>query len=347
MELEHASSINENKLNEMGYQSTCWRAPSNIALVKYWGKKENQIPCNPSISYTLSKCNTTTKLFYREGSGDFAFYYQGKLNADFSSKALKLINKAKELYPKLSNYDLVMDTENSFPHSSGIASSASSMASVALCLKDILNLSDEQTSSLARLGSGSACRSLHGQLNVWGNHAEFESSNEYSINVSEKVPGEMLKINDSILIVSSEKKSVSSTLGHQLMNNHPHAERRFENAHQNLSNLYKAMKEKNFQQWGEIIEREAMELHGLMMTSTPWFNLMKPETLKIIELIKEFREKNNLPVYFTLDAGPNIHLLYPSELKDSVHPWILSEIVPHLENGQWFDDVVGNGAERL
>jgi diphosphomevalonate decarboxylase len=161
--------------------SFTWSAPSNIALVKYWGKKENQVPANPSVSFTLNNCKTITKLAYNKkdkGEGfSFDLLFEGKPKEDFKPKILKFFQRVEQYLPFLKEYHFTIDTQNTFPHSSGIASSASGMAALAMNLMSLeKELNPEMTenyfyqkaSFLARLGSGSACRSVKGSIVVWG-----------------------------------------------------------------------------------------------------------------------------------------------------------------------------------
>ena len=159
-----------------------WEAPSNIALVKYWGKKGLQIPMNASLSLSLQSSKTKTKLSWEkkaEGKGpSFDFFFEGKKKVQFQKKISTLLERVEKKIPGLQNYHFQFESENTFPHSVGIASSASSMASLALCLGSfaLINgvesfLGDsffEEVSSMARLGSGSACRSVYGGWASWG-----------------------------------------------------------------------------------------------------------------------------------------------------------------------------------
>ena len=151
---------------------------------------------------------------------------------------------------------------------------------------------------------------------------------------------------DSILVVDAGEKSVSSRAGHALMNEHPFSKVRFENANNNLSKLIVAMKDGDLKTFGEIIESEALELHGLMMNSTPSFILMKPETLSIIDKVRAFREQTQHALYFTLDAGPNVHLLYPANISSEVEAFIESELLQFLPTKSWIKDEVGLGPEK-
>lgn len=339
-----------------------WKSPSNIALVKYWGKLENQIPANPSVSFTLNNCATTTTVTYKKlenTSAKFSFdlLFEGKLKPSFRPKIEQFFNRIETYVPFLKDYHLIIETSNSFPHSSGIASSASGMSALALCIMSIeKQLSAEMTdnffntkaSFLARLGSGSACRSIEGSLVVWGEHKNIkESSNLFGVPYKYEVHDVFNNYQDTILLVDKGQKQVSSSVGHNLMHNHPFASQRFSQAHNNLESLVEVFKTGNILKFIEIVESEALTLHAMMMTSNPYFILMKPNTLQIINKIWSFREETGSNACFTLDAGANVHLLYPEAEKDIVLHFIKNELVAFCENGQYICDEVGFGAKML
>ena len=206
----------------------------------------------------------------------------------------------------------------------------------------------QKASFLARLGSGSACRSIKGSFVVWGDHSEIEgSSNLFGVEMKDEVHSVFHNFQDTVLLVDKGEKVVSSSVGHELMHNHPYAERRFIQAHDNLSSLKKTLLEGNLDDFIKIVESEALTLHAMMLTSQPYFILMKPNTLQIINKIWEFRKSTGTSVCFTLDAGANIHLLYPSKNKDEVLKFIQSQLVEYCQNGQYICDVVGNGAKVI
>ncbi|MDC6388282.1 diphosphomevalonate decarboxylase [Maribacter sp. PR1] len=345
------------KEGKVGYKS-----PSNIALVKYWGKKEGQIPANPSISFTLSACSTTTILSFNKLPKPTKYYsfellFEGKPKLDFNPKIITFFDRILPYFPFLKEYHYVIETGNSFPHSSGIASSASGMAALALCLLEIErlhlpNLEEKyfmkKASFLARLGSGSACRSLEGPIVEWGLHKDIpESSNLYGVKYSSEVHPIFKNFHDTILLVDKGEKQVSSTAGHDLVNGHPFAERRFEQAHKNLTRLKSVLKEGDLSGFVKIVESEALTLHAIMMTGDPYFILMKPNTLEIINKIWLFREKSGTHVCFTLDAGANVHVLYPENEKEMVNQFIVNELVVYCQNQQYICDRIGLGAKKL
>ncbi|GAA4759189.1 MULTISPECIES: diphosphomevalonate/mevalonate 3,5-bisphosphate decarboxylase family protein [Flavobacterium] len=337
-----------------------WSAPSNIALVKYWGKIGSQLPANPSISFTLNNCKTITKLAFskKQNDGDFSFdlLFEGKPKEDFKPKIQKFFERIFEFCPYLKDFHFTIDTQNTFPHSSGIASSASGMAAMAMnvmSLERLLNpeIKEEyfyqKASLLARLGSGSACRSVKGEVVVWGEHKEItESSNLFGVEFS-SIHDNFKNYQDTILLVDKGEKQVSSTVGHDLMHNHPFAERRFEQAHENLSKMKFILETGNTEEFIKIVESEALTLHAMMMTSMPYFILMKPNTLEIINKIWKFRNETQIPVCFTLDAGANVHVLYPKDTKEKVLQFIKDELVGYCQNGQYICDEIGHGAMSI
>lgn len=338
-----------------------WSSPSNIALVKYWGKKENQIPANPSISFTLNNCKTITKLDFskKETNDTFSFdlLFEGKPKEDFKPKIQKFFERIEKYCPYLKQYHFTIDTENTFPHSSGIASSASGMAALSMnimSLEKALNptITDDffyqKASFLARLGSGSACRSIKGNVVVWGKHDEISTSSDlFGVEFPSQLHENFHNYQDTILLVDKGEKQVSSTVGHDLMHNHPYAEQRFEQAHTNLSALKKVLENGNLDEFIKIVESEALTLHAMMMTSMPYFILMKPNTLEIINKIWKFRNETNIPICFTLDAGANVHVLYPENVSENVLQFIQQELVGYCQNGNYICDTIGNGSQLI
>lgn len=335
-----------------------WSAPSNIALVKYWGKKDNQIPANPSVSFTLNNCKTITKLAFVKKQNDASFsfdlLFEGQPKETFKPKIQEFLQRIEVYLPFLKDYHFTIDTENTFPHSSGIASSASGMAALAMNLMSLEKaLNPEMTeeyffqkaSFLARLGSGSACRSVKGSVVVWGNHSNIVGSSDlFGVEFPNVIHTNFKNFQDTILLVDKGEKQVSSTVGHDLMHNHPYAERRFAQAHQNLDNLITIFKSGNLEEFIKIVESEALTLHAMMMTSMPYFILMKPNTLEIINAIWKFRNDSKIPICFTLDAGANVHVLYPENVAVTVLQFIKDELVGYCQNGQYICDEIGNGA---
>ena len=342
--------------------SFTWKAPSNIALVKYWGKREPQLPENPSISFTLDACFTMTTLEFSKRKGSqkkmrFEVIFEGEKKEDFKPKIEKFFASIQQYVPFISDYDFVIHSRNSFPHSSGIASSASGMAALALCIMSLekqLNPSmtnsffNTKASFLARLGSGSASRSIRGELVVWGNHMDTDGSTDlYGIPFPSIIHENFRNYHDTILLVDKGKKQVSSSIGHDLMHHHPFAEKRFEQALQNLSKLKTAIENGDLKSFITIVESEALTLHAMMLTSNPYFILMKPHTLSIINKIWEFRAQTDSNICFTLDAGANVHVLYPEKEKKAVNDFVINELIQFCQNNHYICDRVGLGAKQI
>lgn len=339
---------------------TSWWAPSNIALVKYWGKKKGyQIPANPSVSLTLSEAKTRValKAIPRETSESrdwIDLTFAGKKMPGFIPKIEKFFTHAANELKFLHDFSFDLDSENTFPHSAGIASSASSMAAMALGLVDLEmavtgnELSSEEylerASYFARMGSGSACRSLYPLAASWG---EGEKDGQTFGTDLYATPVDCHKIykdmHDSIVIVSGAEKRVSSRAGHGLMEEHFYGKARFNHAHYNWQYAMEWLKDGSWDHLGNLVEEEALTLHAMMMTSRPGYLLMEPKTIEAIHLVRDFRYQTEVPLYFTLDAGPNLHLLYPHSERDVVKKF-LDEMVTTLGDDIYIlDDHVGTG----
>lgn len=336
----------------------CWTSPSNIALVKYWGKFAKQLPQNPSISFTLKhSCTTLSIEVFNKNTSGLSFYFEGQKNLKFEEKINNFLESQKARFPWVSNHYLEIHSSNTFPHSSGIASSASSMS--ALCL-GLISVDEyfrdhkyekedffKETSELSRLASGSASRSVYPKMASWGECEALEgSSNLFATPFLDAHPI-FNDYCDSILIVDDKEKSVSSRAGHSLMENHPYREARFDQAKVNMDQLIIALKSGDLNTFIRVVEEDALSLHALMMTSRPSYILLKPESLWLVDQIKSFREKVNIPVCFTIDAGPNIHLLYPKIHESTVRPWIESTLSEKLVGIKWIHDEVGLGPFKV
>ena len=339
-----------------------WRSPSNIALVKYWGKKGVQLPGNPSVGMTLSGCFTETSIeFKKNGEKNdltFRFYFDDQIHIHFEKRLKDFLALAGKQLPSIRSLHLIINSKNSFPHSAGIASSASAFSSLALCLCSIdrklsgKSIPDEEffrkASFLARLGSGSSCRSVYGGWTLWGETAGIEnSSDNYAIPVSRLVHKNFLTYYDAILLVNSEEKPISSSKGHRLMRSNPYREVRTDTGKKNTLKLLHALTQGNEKIFRDVVESEAASLHAMFLTSRPYYILIKPETLHILNLLKIFRKETGLEFSFTLDAGPNIHLLYGDDIRSRMLSFIRSELLQYCEKGKWIDDKLGSGPEMI
>ena len=335
-------------------------SPSNIALIKYWGKYGLQFPINPSLSFTLSNCKTKTSLEYSprlEGQGRFDFLYDGKIKKTFENKIEEFFERISPFCPYLENLFLKINSKNTFPHSSGIASSASAFCSLAFCIVSIEKRYSERmteqfffnkVSFIARLGSGSGSRSVSGPLMIWGeNEFHSGSSNYFAVNYRYKIHQIFKNYQNTVLIIDDRIKISSSSDGHKKMTKHPFINDRKNQAKNNLKIILDAISMGDLQVFIKVVEEEAMTLHSLMMSSQPPTVLIKSKTLEVIELLKNFREKENVPICFTLDAGPNVHLLYPEKYKQEAIRFIKQKLVYYCQNHLFINDNVGLGTKLL
>ncbi len=339
-----------------------WQSPSNIALIKYWGKHGIQLPNNPSLSLTLSEAFTTTTLQLQKKRSkkniELEFYFEGKKNEAFAGKIELFLGTVQNELPFIADYRLKIQSENSFPHSAGIASSASAMSALALCLlsahamqakeKFSYDAFLQKASYIARIGSGSAARSIYPEFSEWGNAKNIRgSSDAYAIQYPVKWHTDFNELQDSILIVSAEEKTVSSRAGHAMMIGHPMEKQRYQNAGKRLRDILQALQKGDWELFCTTVEAEALELHALMMTSSPSFILMQPNTLAIINKIRTFRQETKIPVCFTLDAGPNVHMLYPYFEKKNVRQFIQTELLQFCTKKKVIYDMMGSGPRQM
>lgn len=333
------------------FEST-WTSPANIAFVKYWGKKGHQLPANPSLSMTLNECTTTTKTkFIPADQLSVSLKLEGKLEEKFATKIQNYLETLRPELPLLGKVAVEIETANTFPHGTGIASSASGLSAFALTLTDYLrHLRPEEdisvflkrASFLARLASGSACRSIYGGYACWGDSELTETTDKYATEIA--VHPELAVMHDSVLVISGKEKNVSSTAGHGRMSDHFFAEARFKQAKHHFTRCVAALKAGDVEAVGEILEAEALSLHAMMLTSPQVYTLLKPNTIAAMEAIWAFRRETKLPLYFTLDAGPNLHLIYPDVFKNKISTFITNELKSFAE--RVIDDKTGEGPKK-
>lgn len=335
---------------KIGYNS-----PSNIALVKYWGKEPgDQIPMNPSLSMTLKSCKSFTTVEYEVKSGsepNIEVVFEGKRSIDIEAKLQRWFTKISYFFSWLNNASLKIDSYNNFPHSAGIASSASGMSTMAMCLygidKHIKGHSDNDVdllSNISRLGSGSASRSVMGPYALWGRTDEFEpSSNDYAV-VYPHIHDLFQNLHDIIIVVDREPKIISSRDGHSLMEGNPYRQARVFQANNNLKSLLMALKEGDWDVFQKITESEALSLHALMMSSRGGMLLLKGGTVDWIHYLRSVRKEKGIKMAFTMDAGANIHLLCPPEEYNRVKEILVGSPVPKIE---LIEDFTGKGPELM
>ncbi len=280
-------------------------APSNIAFIKYWGKKNEKlrIPENGSVSMNLSNLLTTTTVEFSPKFKEDRLIYNGKVEKINGNRAIEHINRIRKIAKVKTHVKIV--TKNNFPSDTGLSSSASGFAALTLAAVKALGLklSEKELSILARLGSGSACRSIPDGFVEWLDGKTSDASFSYTL-----FKKDHWDIRDVVAVVSAKVKDVSTTLGQKGAKESPFFKVRRDLMSKKLKDCKRMLKEKNFEEFGELIEAEALELHSIMLTSKPSLIYLLPETLELMRLTRQWRA-NGLSVYFTLNTGQNIHLI--------------------------------------
>jgi diphosphomevalonate decarboxylase len=316
----------------MEYPPTSAIAHPNIAFIKYWGDVDPKlrIPANGSISMNLDQLFTRTTVRVDLGINQDIFYLNNKI---VSGQAYIRVKDFLSAIRNLSGKSFFFDirSTNNFPTGVGIASSASGFASLALAVTKAcdLELNQEELSIIARLGSGSACRSIPAGFVEWQAGSDHYSSFATSI-----APAEHWDLIDCIVIVDDKPKKVGSTQGHALASSSPLQEARLQQVAHNLMQCRQAILQRDFEKLAEVIELDSNLMHAVMMTSKPPLFYWLPTTLSIMEETRTWRAKG-WGVCYTIDAGPNIHLIcLPRDLNHVIKqldqiPGILSIIQSH------------------
>ncbi|MBD3362646.1 diphosphomevalonate decarboxylase [Candidatus Dojkabacteria bacterium] len=302
-------------------------AGSNIAFTKYWGRKDEKLrlPSNGSISMTLDNLLTTTTVEFSDKYDSDDIIIDGQK----IDKEAKRVSKHLDRIRKRARIKLFAKvvSENNFPTSTGLSSSASGFAALtkAATAASNLNIENKELTILSRQGSGSSSRSILGGFCEWVDGDTSESSY-----VKQLFPKNHWELIDIIAVVSKDKKLVPTSIGHTYAQTSPFFETRLKYMKQKNQLCKKIIKEKNFQKLGEFIELEAMELHCIMLSSTPQLIYWTPESLKIMKLIKQWRKQENIKAYFTVNTGQDVHILCEPDTVQKINNKL--ESVPEVKD---------------
>ena len=295
-------------------------AHSNIAIVKYWGRSPSHspkmnIPLNDTVSMTKyglmrnTRLQAHTTIHFSDAYKEDMAILEGET---LTGKGMERILNVIDLLRERANIDcrFKMMSENDFPTQAGMASSAAGFAALAIAAVDALgiNLSKEEISTYARLGSGSAARSIHGGFVFWN------QGNSHETSYAEQICGpDKFDMGAVIAIVSEEKKCVTSDMGHESARTSPFNKVRIKKSQEQAWEVRKAVLDGDFSKVGKIAEENCKYMHFIMMTSDPPLFYWNPDTLRVIKTIQRTRKEEGLECYFTVDAGPNVHSLCRSE----------------------------------
>ena len=290
-------------------------APSNIALIKYMGKKdeEGNIPDNPSLSYTLNDLISTVRLEKISSKKDIweplivpGAIAEFLLSAEAQKRFTRHLARMKDFFEYESGF--LIQSCNNFPMSSGMASSASSFAALTRCATIALSEltqkpmpSVDEQAQLSRLGSGSSCRSFYSPWALWTENEVKAVDLPYQELIHQGV------------VISNKKKEVSSREAHRRVKSSPFYAVRSQSAEENLKLLLDALRIKDWAAAYHICWREFQEMHRLFSTCEQPFSYMTEKSLDLLHILEDFWEKKGDGPIVTMDAGPNIHLLYRSD----------------------------------
>lgn len=285
-------------------------APSNIAFIKYWGKRDEKlrIPTNGSISMNLSGLKTTTTVeFSKDFQRDWVIINNQGATSIPKERVVQHLDRIRKL--AYLDHKAKVVSINNFPVSTGLSSSASGFAALTLAATSAagLKLKERQLSILARLGSGSACRSIPSGFVEWREGGSSESSFAVSLYLPD-----YWDICDIVVIVGRKEKEVETTEGQKRAFSSPFFQERLKKIDIKIKLFKEYLKERNFEKFGELIEDEALELHAIILTSKPSLLYWFPETMRIMRLVRSWR-KEGLPVYFTINTGHDVHLICQKE----------------------------------
>ena len=290
-------------------------AHPNIAFIKYWGNRDNalRVPSNGSVSMNLSALSTQTKVtFSDDQTGDVLVVNGTEMGGPALERVSKFLDGIRRRVPGLGH--AVVDSVNNFPMGAGIASSASAFAALAVAAAAAagLKLNENELSRLARLGSGSACRSIPDGFCEWLPGETDENS--YAVSIA---PAGHWALTDIIAVISGKHKTVGSTAGHHSALSSPFQEQRVNTAPERVAKCREAILRRDFMALAEVIELDMVMMHSVMMTQDPPLFYWEPASLQLIKKVREWRAEG-LPCFATLDAGPNVHVICPAEAAEEV-----------------------------
>lgn len=281
-------------------------ASPNIALIKYWGNRDDalRIPANGSISMTLAGLETRTKISFHEDLAEDALTIDGEpASQEARARVVQHLDRFRRLAGTSLHASVV--SKNNFPSGAGLAASASAFAALTVAADAALglHLTPIQLSRLARQGSGSAARS------IFGGFAELHTGEESEDAFAESLaPPDHWALVDLIAVVDQSAKQVPSSQGHALARTSPLQDARVADAPRRLDLCREAIRERDFRALADVVEQDSFMMHAVMMTSRPSLLYWRPGTLQILQQVSAMRQEG-IKICATVDAGPNVHCI--------------------------------------
>lgn len=315
------------------------KAHTNIALIKYWGKRNEslKLPMNDSLSLTLDALSTTTTVeFHSDILSDFFYLNDKELQGEEHTRVTRFLQFLRH-YSNQEKHAVVRSF-NHVPTAAGFASSASGFAALAAASTKALDLdiNEQELSRLTRLGSGSACRSIYGGIVEWKKGKRADGSDSFAVQLETE---KYWDIRVAAVVLSGEKKAVPSSEGmKRTVNTSVFYQGWLESVLEDLNEMKKAIQQKDFEKLGSIAETNCLRMHGTTLGSAPPFTYWLDVTVRVMGAVHEMRKKG-IPAYFTIDAGPNVKVLYLPENEEDVRqslnaiPGVMSLILSRLGRG--------------
>ncbi|UQS83558.1 diphosphomevalonate decarboxylase [Bombilactobacillus thymidiniphilus] len=286
--------------------NTTTTAHTNIALIKYWGKKDAQLrlPYTDSLSLTLDGYYTTTTTAFSDATHDQIYLNKQLASTKFAQRTKNYLDLVRQKYQVEQHF--IVQTDNFVPTAAGLASSASGFAALAGSLNKLLNLDldNTQLSRLARLGSGSAARSIFGGFVRWYHGNDDETSYAAPINNANDIPIRLL----SVVFDTNTKKTTSTTGMEHAVQTSPYFVTWPQIVQQDLQQMLHALDQKDLKLVGQIAENNALAMHALNWTARPAFSYFSADTTDLLAFIRRLRQQGLL-AYATIDAGPNVKII--------------------------------------
>lgn len=288
-------------------------AHSNIALIKYWGKRDERLilPANSSLSLTVDRLSTTTTVsFDPDLAEDRLILNQKSADEKSMARVSRFLDRTRFLTN--TNQHATVISRNVVPTAAGLASSASGFAALAAAASRALGLQlDEPTlSRLARQGSGSACRSVFGGFVEWQKGKRRDGMDSYAVPVASQSHWDLVML---ITVVSNQRKPLSSREGmRRSIETSPFYSGWLETVENDLIEAKEAIASRDFEKLGRVVEANALKMHAVMLGAEPPFTYWWEPTLSVMKKVWEMREAG-IPAYFTMDAGPNVIVLCERE----------------------------------
>ncbi|MCD8848822.1 diphosphomevalonate decarboxylase [Staphylococcus arlettae] len=319
------------------------RAHTNIALIKYWGKADEDLilPMNNSLSVSLERFYTETKVTFSESYTEDTLVLNGEtVNAAESKKITRFMDMLRaKTNTTLYSY---IESENFVPTAAGLASSASAYAALASACNEALQLgwSDKELSRLARRGSGSASRSIFGGFVEW--EKGYDDTTSYSFPIdADRWEADLAMI---FVVINNKSKKVSSRAGMSLTRDTSRFYQYWlDHVDEDIAAVKEAISRKDFKGLGEVIEANGLRMHATNLGAQPPFTYLVPESYQAMEVVHQCRELG-YPCYFTMDAGPNVKILV--EKHNQAH--VIEQLHQHFEPHQIIaSDITRSGVEII